>query len=63
MSLTAPADAQKKRLFCEVCQGGGAYGKAPVARPLALSFLLLPAPPFYPCVSVCSARHSLTAGA
>lgn len=38
LSLTAPTDAQKKRLFCEVCQGGGAYGKAPTARPFSLSF-------------------------
>lgn len=33
LSLMAPTDAQKKRLFCELRQGGGAYGKAPSARP------------------------------
>ncbi|KEL69355.1 hypothetical protein AC52_5020 [Escherichia coli 5-366-08_S3_C3] len=28
MSRKAPTDAPKKRLFCEVRQGGGAYGKS-----------------------------------
>ncbi|EDO5352510.1 hypothetical protein C1C20_24055 [Salmonella enterica subsp. enterica serovar Gaminara] len=28
LSLTAPTDALKKCLFCEVRQGGGAYGKS-----------------------------------
>ncbi|ENT7482397.1 hypothetical protein ACYH5K_005086, partial [Escherichia coli] len=36
----APTDAQKKRLFCEVRQGGGAYGKTPAAR-LFLPFAFL----------------------
>lgn len=28
LSLTAPTDAPEKRLFCELRQGGGAYGKS-----------------------------------
>ena len=28
LSLTAPTDAQKKCLLCELRQGGGAYGKS-----------------------------------
>ncbi|MGE2702485.1 hypothetical protein, partial [Escherichia coli] len=28
LSRKAPTDAPKKRLFCEVRQGGGAYGKS-----------------------------------
>ncbi|OKU19206.1 hypothetical protein ACN77_00660 [Escherichia coli] len=27
--------------FCDACQGGGAYGKTPSARPFPVSFFLL----------------------
>lgn len=38
LSLTAPTDAPKKRLFYEVCQGGGAYGKTGPVYVLFLAY-------------------------
>lgn len=55
----APTDAQKKRLFCEVRQGGGAYGKTPAA--LASPGALLFAHMFFPALSPDSVDNRITA--
>ncbi|KAA2794288.1 hypothetical protein F2R55_15175 [Alistipes onderdonkii] len=58
MSRKAPTDAPKKCLFCEVRQGGGAYGKTPAARPSSCSWSF--AHMFFPVLSPDSVDNSIS---